>query len=383
LSQSCGGIEKNTSDPVRDGELIVQYTDVRLPSAGIPFEFVRTYRSRVNRLGVLGYGWDHNFNRRLLAGNACGDMDLTTGDGGRVRFTQTDVGSYYVNYAAPDGVPMRLTKHVDVFEPDKSVWQLKDGSGRSYFFDAKGFLSSIEDSAGNALRVTWDQYADTTTINRTVPFGSELEWRVSSVQDTASGRTVYFVSASWEDIRDPSGKIIGEQGLLPFLSCLSLVKDSCERSLMRYQVDDRLTLDARFAPSFPDTFRELISVVDAEGTGQTFAYYHNPETSTYLPDELADQYCASACGAAADCHNSALCDRPQSACLQYLSTLVKQEPLTDVKRVCVDSLLEEQDCARQSKNFPYPAVINAFCPAPWYKGDYGCNANCIANIAGA
>ncbi len=54
-------------DPVLgDGEFFEARTDVELAGYGVHYEFTRTYRSRVNYAGVLGYGWDHNYNQRII-----------------------------------------------------------------------------------------------------------------------------------------------------------------------------------------------------------------------------------------------------------------------------------------------------------------------------
>ena len=49
-----------------NGEFVHTVVDLRIPGRGLPFEFKRTYRSRLSYNGVLGGGWDHSYNRRLI-----------------------------------------------------------------------------------------------------------------------------------------------------------------------------------------------------------------------------------------------------------------------------------------------------------------------------
>jgi hypothetical protein len=54
-------------DPVLgDGEFYEERIDASLAGLGPHYEFKRTYRSRVNFKGTLGYGWDHSYDKRIL-----------------------------------------------------------------------------------------------------------------------------------------------------------------------------------------------------------------------------------------------------------------------------------------------------------------------------
>ncbi|MDH3588555.1 MAG: DUF6531 domain-containing protein, partial [Gammaproteobacteria bacterium] len=56
------------SDPVNaaTGEFYIENYDLSLPGKGVPFVFIRTYRSQTDFQSELGFGWDHNYNQRLI-----------------------------------------------------------------------------------------------------------------------------------------------------------------------------------------------------------------------------------------------------------------------------------------------------------------------------
>ena len=55
------------TDPIaNNGEFLVDETDVSLPGFGIPFTFMRHYRSGVDYQTSLGFGWNHDYARRIV-----------------------------------------------------------------------------------------------------------------------------------------------------------------------------------------------------------------------------------------------------------------------------------------------------------------------------
>jgi len=204
-------------DPVVNGELVYQHVDVELPGRGIPFRFLRTYRNRVRHLGVLGWGWDFNFNRRVVASkNSCGDVEVLTGDSGRVHFNF--VNSYTgnpgaIHYTAQAGVALTLRKDV-ALDDNNSVWVMTDRGGMTYTFDHEGALQTIADAAGNTLKFEWERiklYGDRGRTGTVVAYDSQTSkqvsvpdpdvvWRIRVVTDTV-GRRIYF---NYPEIANPS-----------------------------------------------------------------------------------------------------------------------------------------------------------------------------------
>ncbi|MFA5890703.1 MAG: DUF6531 domain-containing protein [Actinomycetota bacterium] len=101
------------SDPVNTatGAYEHRQTDVALPGIGIPFEFVRTYRSDGGSAGSLGPGWTHSYEVRLIAG-ADGDMTLQGEDEQLVNYSRQSDGSY----VPAAGARSTLTQTADGFE---------------------------------------------------------------------------------------------------------------------------------------------------------------------------------------------------------------------------------------------------------------------------
>jgi RHS repeat-associated protein len=376
-----GPLASDKTDPVRDGELVVQRVDVDLPSAGIPFRFVRTYRSRVSHVGVLGFGWDHNYNRRLIATNGCGDVELLTGDSGRIRFklgaksvgVSAD-GQYHYAYLPPDGVPLRLE---GIFSPTDSAskrWRLDDGHGYVQEFDSNGLLTSISDKAGNSLQLQWEEIPRSARDTLANPawnhphdarfIDHDLDWRIRSVVDsTIPGRTVYlnYLAVTAQGYHLPNNL---------FLTCVSLEKDDCSHALVSYD----LTGDGD-----ADKVGDLLSCTRANGTGESYDYHRDFATvSQYAPDDAADSFCSNACGPSTDCSISALCSSSPPTCVHQLDALTQQYPDVDLNRLCLESILDEFGCARQQEGTTFPDVDDPQCAS--FAPDLNCAATCIQQL---
>ncbi|NIO85733.1 MAG: hypothetical protein GTN53_34675, partial [Candidatus Aminicenantes bacterium] len=69
---------------LHSGEFIWDDVDIRIPGRGFDFVFQRTYRSQAIYSGPLGWGWDHNYNKRLVELYS-GDIIYYDGTGRRER----------------------------------------------------------------------------------------------------------------------------------------------------------------------------------------------------------------------------------------------------------------------------------------------------------
>jgi RHS repeat-associated protein len=381
-------MEKNSSDPVRDGELVVQESDVDLTAAGMNFRFQRTYRSRIQHFTALGWGWDFNYNRRILVTNSCGEVDLVTGDSGRVRFTvDPSSTATQVVYAAPAGVPLRLTKMVGQ-STDDSSWELLDGDNIHWTFDGKGLLRAFYDPAGRGAVFTWQRlpYFDDPKHQEAIdnsPAGvaADLEWAIQYAEDNLSKKRVNFI---YDDYR---------------LACLSW-NDSCQSTatLVTYAYKG-LPFDDLLVTAQPFHDATLVKVPPGGSapplrTGHVYVYDDPPtQTDTFLGDDEASAFCTSACGAASDCHATAMCEKPTEACLNDLSqAMLKSHPgetppsdpmelfFSWVRPVCLSSMMYVAGCAApQAEQAGFPpndlnGIVSPYCdfqnPAP--AGAYTC-----------
>ena len=171
-------------DPVdtATGNYIYQHRDLELAGVGMPFTFDRSYNSRDDRSGPLGFNWAHNWDASL--DDAAGIVRVRWGDGG----TQT---------WSPDGAG-GFTPQVGVFDA-----LIDDGGGAytvrkrdlsEYHFDTSGRLASVRDRNNNTITLTYtggklSQITD--TAGRTLSLSYDVGNRLTQITDPI-GRTIQF-----------------------------------------------------------------------------------------------------------------------------------------------------------------------------------------------
>jgi YD repeat-containing protein len=140
------------------GEYVPRVVDLAFPSRGVWFELARQYRSALaDAVLMFGRGWSFGYAKRLVEDDE--GIALVDGLGGTHLFARDVTGGL----ATPDGFYAVLEETVDGFV-------LHQQHGDQFAFaplDAGGWLRSIDDRNGNALRVEWDLDAITVTD----PFG--------------------------------------------------------------------------------------------------------------------------------------------------------------------------------------------------------------------
>ncbi len=255
--QKATAPEDNGTEPVSgaNGEFYLVETDLSLPAAALPYRFQRIYRSRIDYLGPLGYGWDHNYNQRILRGPGkdCADeADYRTGQGATVHF---EPGGHKpdgrIFYKVPEAAELRL-----IYEPKEGLpWKLEDSARIVSRFDREGLLRSITDPMGNLLRLYWEPHHG--------------DYRLMAVVDTAQRRVVY--------------RYDGDH--------LAEVSYGANRVTFHYRGDD------------------LESVHDAKGNGPTYQYTSGVQAdNSYIPTDRLASYCAVACQPKKNnCHSIDLC----------------------------------------------------------------------------
>jgi hypothetical protein len=147
------------------GELVWSETDMRIPGRGMDFAFQRTYRSQVIYSGVLGWGWDHIYNKRLLQMYS-GDVIYYDGTGRKERFKAEKKGDAITGYKAPQGWFVELKKTQDgyfyLIYPQRIV-EKYDSLGRlvelyvrnqnklEFLYNMVGQLSAVVDTMGRMI----------------------------------------------------------------------------------------------------------------------------------------------------------------------------------------------------------------------------------------
>lgn len=139
-----GPANQTGSDPVNfaNGEFVVHATDLELPGRGVAFRLVRTYRSRIDYSGPLGFGWTHTYDRRItLAATGGDDRNYSLGDGTTILFRSDGHGGF----VPPAGVRMSLGRTSD-------GWRLVDVEANTILtFDGAGRLARMADGSGVGL----------------------------------------------------------------------------------------------------------------------------------------------------------------------------------------------------------------------------------------
>lgn len=155
------------ADPVNlyTGEFTQTETDLAVPGRGLSFSFARTYRSKNEFDGPMGFGWDHNYNTRVTVlprdsasspAKKPGDVIWYDGGGRADRFAHKVASDGGLSYTSPKGVFSELTKDGDRFyltQSDGTVFCYRP-SGRVP--DSRYVLESITDRFGNAMTFEHD-----------------------------------------------------------------------------------------------------------------------------------------------------------------------------------------------------------------------------------
>lgn len=219
-----------TAEPVStaSGGLTEVATDLKLPGPGTPFAWTRTYNSQDPASGPLGVGWTHPYGGSLTVVNATtGELEYVAGTGQRTRFTKVSGGStgsasYYGK--AFDGTLKRLS--------DNS-YEMVTRDRRTFGFDTAGLLTqikprflaatilgytsgkltSITDSAGRAITITYNATSPTLIERVTLPDGRYVEYgytsgRLTSVRNPRGKiwTIAYDANGRLTSIQDPVGR---------------------------------------------------------------------------------------------------------------------------------------------------------------------------------
>lgn len=134
-------------DPVwtYDGSLYLSYVDLTV-GANFPIQFSRRYDSRSEYDSSVGYGWSHNYDKRLFE-YPDGSIVIRTGCGSRSRYVYS--GGAYVS---PSG---GATGQLVAAGNDGYQFQYRDGSRD--FYDSRGYLAARIAANGWQQEMSYDE----------------------------------------------------------------------------------------------------------------------------------------------------------------------------------------------------------------------------------
>jgi RHS repeat-associated protein len=129
------------------GNFTTAAVDAAVATMGPELNLVRTYNSLdPRRDSVFGAGWSSRYDMKLVPDNdGSGNVVITYPDGQAVRFGKNPDGTY----AAPSGRIASLTV-------DGTSWKLLDKSGTTYQFALTGKLIKITDNSSHSIVLTYD-----------------------------------------------------------------------------------------------------------------------------------------------------------------------------------------------------------------------------------
>ncbi|MBM4431288.1 MAG: RHS repeat protein, partial [Chloroflexi bacterium] len=177
-----------SSHPVlpHSGEFVHTETLLNIPGRGLDYEFSLSYHSQLIYNGPVGWGWEHNYDRRMVPAGG-GSLALWDGAG------QTGVFSWVAGQFVPSA-----GLYVAVVSATAGI-TITDRSGfvEGYFpldgSPSAGRLRSMADRNGNTLSFAYDGQGRlatvTDTLGRLITYAYDANNRLTSVTDFA-GRTV-------------------------------------------------------------------------------------------------------------------------------------------------------------------------------------------------
>ncbi|MBA3688501.1 MAG: RHS repeat-associated core domain-containing protein [Chloroflexi bacterium] len=189
------------------GNYLSEVTDVALPGRGLGFAFRRTYNSLDTGSGVLGPGWRHAYEARLVI-NPDSSVRLYAEDGAQLLFTPNGQGGF----TAPPGALSRLAPIAggyeltgrdqvrDRFDAAGLLTAILDRNANQLTMGySSGRLSQVTDTVGRAVTLTYDANGRLTGLagppSRSVTYGYDANGRLNSVTDVRSKVWTYTYDA--------------------------------------------------------------------------------------------------------------------------------------------------------------------------------------------
>jgi YD repeat-containing protein len=130
---------------VNNGNFFISYTDLYVPTAGMPIDFTRTYNSRSNYVqGYFGVGWSSEVEGYLKINK--NSISFYEGGGGNiVNFEPVKAGLWKSTTFGPQQI-----------QKNGETYVLRTGQGKELQFNARGKLSKITDMNKNAIDFVYD-----------------------------------------------------------------------------------------------------------------------------------------------------------------------------------------------------------------------------------
>ncbi len=189
---------KDALDPVHlaTGDFTYSNTLLHLAGNTLDYDLGISYKSQVEYQSVLGYNWDHTYNKQLIE-NSGGTVTYTDGKLGKYTFLNNTDGSY--EYMKWLGATLSKTA--------SGNYQIDFISGDQYVFNWDKKISKLTNQYKESLVFVYNTggylQAVTDTIGRTISYTYTPDNHLSQVSESG-GKTVQFAYYG-------SGDILGNQ----------------------------------------------------------------------------------------------------------------------------------------------------------------------------
>jgi RHS repeat-associated protein len=204
------------------GNYVSTTTDLSLPGRGISLDFARTYNSLDTSSGVLGVGWRHVYEARLVI-NPDGTVRFFTEDGAQLLFGPDGQGGFtapmgVLSELAPIGGGYEITRHDQVryrFDTAGTLTAIVDRNANELTFSyTAGKLIQITDTVGRTITLGYDANERLASLsgppNRSVSYTYDPSGRLATVTDASGGVWEYGYDASdrLTTITDPNDHVL-------------------------------------------------------------------------------------------------------------------------------------------------------------------------------
>ena len=202
-----GGCASSNSVIYQSGEEVLSRTDLMIPGrAGMDFVMDRTYRSRLDYNGPLGFGWTFRYNEALFI-EPNGDIVRYNGRSHEGMWKLQADGSY----TAPEGYFSALIKGAD------GLFFLLDAEGFQRIYRDDGRLIVQQDRFGNRMSFDYDARGN---LHRVIDvYGREIQFvfsafpdgvhRLTQVEDFTGRIVVYEYDAKGDLVSVTSPAVTG------------------------------------------------------------------------------------------------------------------------------------------------------------------------------
>jgi YD repeat-containing protein len=151
---------------VNNGNFYVSYTDMYVPTAGLPLDITRTYNSRSNYVqGYFGVGWSSEIEGYIRVEPK--SITFFEGGGGNIVTFKADKNNIWTSGTFG---PQTISK-------SGNIYILKTGQGKDLHFNERGRLVKIADINKNAIDFVYDATNRLTLVKDNFNNQIKVNWK--------------------------------------------------------------------------------------------------------------------------------------------------------------------------------------------------------------